>query len=48
LNLKFLERLKNDNIRHVARMTGGIHEYRVWRSYLNKLLELLFVPATEH
>jgi len=47
-NLKFLERLKNDNIRHDANITGGIHEYRVWRSYLNKLLPLLFVEAAEH
>jgi enterochelin esterase-like enzyme len=48
LNMKFLKRLKNDNIRHVACITGGTHEYRVWRSYLNKLLPLLFVPTTEH
>ncbi len=47
LNLKFLERLKNDNIRHVACISGGTHEYRVWRSYLNKLLPLLFVLKNE-
>ena len=41
-NQRFLARLKHDEIKHVARITEGAHEWRVWRRYLNELLPLLF------
>jgi len=41
-NQRFLTRLKADKIAHVARITDGAHEWRVWRRYLNELLPLLF------
>lgn len=43
-NMKFLERLKNDNIKYTARITEGTHEYRVWRYYLSRFAPLLFKP----
>ncbi|MGD8501390.1 MAG: alpha/beta hydrolase-fold protein, partial [Phycisphaerales bacterium] len=43
-NQKFLERLKTDNIKHVAHITDGAHEWRVWRLYLNEFVPLLFGP----
>lgn len=45
LNQKFLERLNAENIRHIGRITGGTHEWRVWRSYLNEFVPLLFNKA---
>jgi enterochelin esterase-like enzyme len=41
-NRNFLERLDSDKIRHVAHITEGSHEWRVWRRYLNELVPLLF------
>lgn len=41
-NRKLLERLDADNIRHVSRITGGTHDWRLWRSYLNEFIPLLF------
>jgi enterochelin esterase family protein len=41
-NQGFLARLQRDEIKHVARITEGAHEWRVWRGYLNELLPLLF------
>ncbi len=41
-NMQFLERLTNNNIRHTARITDGVHEYRVWRYYLSQFASLLF------
>ena len=42
-NQKLIEQLKSDNIKHVARITDGGHEWRLWRQYLNELVPLLFV-----
>ncbi len=41
-NQKLIERLKADNIQHVAHITDGGHEWRLWRRYLNELVPLLF------
>jgi enterochelin esterase family protein len=41
-NQNLIERLKDDNIKHVAHITDGAHEWRLWRRYLNKLVPLLF------
>jgi len=41
-NQKFIERLKADNIKHVAHISDGGHEWRVWRRYLNEFVPLLF------
>jgi enterochelin esterase-like enzyme len=41
-NQKFLERLNTEKIKHVAYITGGTHEWRLWRIYLNELVPLLF------
>jgi enterochelin esterase-like enzyme len=41
-NQKLIERLKADNIKHVAHITDGAHEWRLWRRYLNEFLPLLF------
>lgn len=41
-NQKFIERLNTDNIKHVAHITDGGHEWRLWRIYLNELVPLLF------
>ena len=41
-NKRFIERLKAENINHVAHISEGGHEWRVWRRYLNELLPLLF------
>jgi len=38
----FIERLKAENIKHVAHITDGAHEWRVWRRYLNEFVPLLF------
>jgi len=41
-NRKLIERLNTDNIKHVAHITEGGHEWRLWRIYLNELVPLLF------
>ncbi|MBL7152694.1 MAG: esterase [Phycisphaerae bacterium] len=41
-NKRFIERLKTDDINHVAHISEGGHEWRVWRRYLNEFLPLLF------
>lgn len=41
-NQKLIERLNTDNIKHVAHITDGGHEWRLWRRYLNVLVPLLF------
>jgi enterochelin esterase-like enzyme len=41
-NQKLIERLKAENIKHVAQITDGGHEWRLWRRYLNELVPLLF------
>jgi len=41
-NKDFIERLKADDIKHVAHISEGGHEWRVWRRYLNEFLPLLF------
>lgn len=41
-NQKLIERLKSGNIKHVAHITDGGHEWRLWRRYLNELVPLLF------
>ena len=41
-NTKFIERLKTDDIKHVAHISEGGHEWRVWRRYLNEFVPLLF------
>jgi enterochelin esterase family protein len=41
-NQNLIERLKADNIKHVAHITDGAHEWRLWRRYLNELVPLLF------
>ena len=39
---KFFERLKTENVIHIAHISEGGHEWRVWRRYLNEFLPLLF------
>jgi len=46
-NQKFFERLKDDGIGHVAHITEGAHEWRIWRLYLNDFVPLLFKGANE-
>ncbi len=41
-NQKFLERLNAAEIKHVAHITDGAHEWRLWRIYLNEFVPLLF------
>jgi enterochelin esterase family protein len=41
-NQNLIEQLNNDNIKHVAHITEGGHEWRLWRIYLNELVPLLF------
>lgn len=41
-NQRLLARLTTDKIKHVARLTDGAHEWRVWRRYLSEILPLLF------
>jgi len=43
-NQKFLERLKNEKIEHTSHITEGVHEWRIWRNYLNEFAPLLFKP----
>jgi len=46
-NQKFLERLKAGSIEHVAHITDGAHEWRIWRRYLNEFAPLLFKGTNE-
>jgi len=46
-NQKFFERLKADGIEHVAHITDGAHDWRIWRRYLNEFVPLLFKGADE-
>jgi len=46
-NQKFLERLKAGSIEHVAHITDGAHEWRIWRRYLNEFVPLLFKGTNE-
>ncbi len=41
-NQKLIERLKADNIKHIAHITDGAHEWSLWRRYLDKFVPLLF------
>ena len=41
-NKKFLETLKAKKVKHVARITDGAHDWRVWRRYLNEFVPPLF------
>jgi enterochelin esterase family protein len=41
-NQDLITRLKTEKINHVAHITGGGHEWRLWRHYLNELVPLLF------
>jgi enterochelin esterase family protein len=41
-NQNFLERLNAEKIKHVAHITDGTHEWRLWRIYLNEFVPLLF------
>lgn len=41
-NQKFFERLNAEKIKHVAHITDGAHEWRIWRRYLNEFVPLLF------
>jgi enterochelin esterase-like enzyme len=43
-NQKFFARLRKEKIEHVAHITEGSHEWRLWRIYLNELVPLLFQP----
>ena len=43
-NQKFLARLRKDKINHVAHITDGAHEWRLWRIYLSEFVPLLFRP----
>ena len=46
-NQKLFERLRAEGIEHVAHITDGAHEWRIWRSYLNEFVPLLFKGANE-
>jgi len=41
-NQNLITRLNTEKIKHVAHITGGGHEWRLWRRYLNELVPLLF------
>ncbi|MHC4912017.1 MAG: alpha/beta hydrolase-fold protein [Planctomycetota bacterium] len=41
-NTRFLETLKAKKVKHVAHITEGAHDWRVWRGYLNEFVPLLF------
>ena len=41
-NQKLIERLKAEDIKHVAHITDGGHEWCLWRRYLNEFVPLLF------
>ena len=41
-NQKLITQLNTRKIKHVANITSGSHEWRLWRRYLNELVPLLF------
>lgn len=41
-NQKLIEQLDAEEIKHVAHITDGAHEWRLWRIYLNEFVPLLF------
>lgn len=41
-NKRLLSRLEKNEIEHVAHMTDGAHQWRIWRGYLNDFSPLLF------
>jgi enterochelin esterase family protein len=41
-NQRLLKALEAGGVDHVARITDGAHEWRVWRRYLNEIVPLLF------
>jgi enterochelin esterase family protein len=41
-NQRLIKRLKAENIKHVAHITDGAHEWSLWRRYLNEFVPLLF------
>ncbi|UCG46832.1 MAG: esterase family protein [Phycisphaerales bacterium] len=41
-NMRFIDELRARKIKHVAHITGGAHEWRLWRRYLNEFAPLLF------
>jgi enterochelin esterase-like enzyme len=41
-NQDLITRLNTEKIKHVAHITDGAHEWRLWRKYLNELVPLLF------
>jgi enterochelin esterase family protein len=43
-NQQFFERLRKEKINHVAHITDGAHEWRLWRIYLSEFVPLLFRP----
>jgi len=46
-NQKFFEQLNAKQIKHVAHITDGAHEWRLWRLYLNEFVPLLFNERRE-
>lgn len=41
-NQKFLDMLRAKEVKHIAHITEGAHEWRLWRRYLNEFVPLLF------
>ncbi len=41
-NTEFIAALNAKGIRHTDRITGGSHEWRLWRGYLNEFATLIF------
>jgi enterochelin esterase family protein len=46
-NQKFFGRLKAGGIEHVAHISDGGHDWRIWRRYLNEFVPLLFRGTQE-
>ncbi|MHC4170349.1 MAG: alpha/beta hydrolase-fold protein [Planctomycetota bacterium] len=46
-NQKFFGRLKADGIEHVAHISDGGHDWRIWRRYLSEFVPLLFRGTQE-
>jgi len=46
-NQAFIEELKTKKIKHVANITEGAHEWRIWRRYLNEFVPLLFKASAK-
>ena len=42
VNSRFIGTLQAKKVKHVAHITEGAHEWRVWRRYLNEFASLLF------